>query len=316
MLEVDRQPPPTVEPRSVPIATLSSTTAAPGSGTSRWASVVEQVSTVAGVVAPTTVVTALLYYFGYVATYARYGYFGVDAATLRLPTQDLVLQSVAVVYVPCAVLFGLGIACVVVRNQTRAALRDEARWLRLRQLGRAAVLLGVVLLLRALLGMVVPDIARTERPATTPSALGAGVLSILYGRHLLRSTGRSRGGVVPERALSLLTAGIVVLSLFWIANSFAAEYGRGQAQVDSEALASRPAVTLDTGERLYLNEACVQEVQLPADTEQAFRYRVRGLRLLAVGRDRLFLVPDRWRDGCDVLVVPDDSSIRVQFGRR
>src|SRR4051794_26460224 len=70
----------------------------PAKGPHRWSNLLDQLSAVAGVVAPTTVLTALLYYYGYVATYARFAYFGVDLATLRLPTQELVLRSVAVLY--------------------------------------------------------------------------------------------------------------------------------------------------------------------------------------------------------------------------
>jgi hypothetical protein len=285
------------------------------SSSTRWGSLLEQLSTVAGVLAPTTVITALLYYYGYVATYARFGYFGVDLATLRLSTQDLVLKSVAVLYVPCAVLLGLGIAYLVIRNRTRMALAARARWRSLRRVGRVAVALGVGLIIRAVVGVVVPSVAVTEFPATTPMALGAGTLSLLYGRHLLRNTVPGRGDMVPGNAVVILGAGIVILSLFWAANTFAAAYGSGQAERDSKALTSRPAVTLDTRERLYLNTACAEETLLPADTDQSFRYRNRGLRLLAVGSDRLFLIPDRWRDGCQILVVRDDDSVRIQLGR-
>ena len=310
---------PTVEPEANGARALSGQsprgTARPDPAPSRWGSLLDQLSTIAGIVAPTTVVTALLYYYGYVATYARFGYFGVDLATLRLPTQELVLRSVAVLYVPCAVILILGIAYLLARNRTRTALASPSLWPRLRRIGWGALLLGGIALLRAVVGIVVPDVAEKEFPATTPITLGVGVLALLYGRHLLTRTAARQGDGVPESAVVLLGAGVVVLSLFWAANTFAAAYGRGQAEVDSERLSSRPAVTLDTKERLYLNAACAEETLLPADSEQTFRYRHRGLRLLTVGSDRLFLVPDRWSDGCDVLVVPDDDSVRIQFGR-
>lgn len=317
-IDAGRQPPPaqpTAPPTSGPAGPPPSSVATPPEPGQRWGNLLDQLSAVAGIVAPSTVVTALLYYYGYVATYARFDHFGVDLATLRLPTQELVLRSVAVLYVPCAVLLTLGIAYVLVRNRTRAALAERSRWARLRRVGWVAVGLGGLLLIRALVGIVVPEVAREEFPATTPIALGAGVSSLLYGRHLLTRARAPRSGAVPESAVFMLGTGVVVLSLFWAANTFAAAYGRGQAEIDSRTLDSRPAVTLDTKERLYLNAACAEETLLPADSEQTFRYRHRGLRLLTVGSDRLFLVPDRWADGCDVLVVPDDDSVRIQFGR-
>jgi hypothetical protein len=289
---------------------------APNRSDGRWSGVLEQLSTVAGIVAPTTVLTALLYYYGYVATYARFDYFGVDVAVLRLPTQDLVLRSVAVLYVPCAAILGLGIGYLLIRNGTRTAVRSKARWPRLRQVGWAAVTIGSALLVRAAIGLVRPDVAQNEFPATTPMALGFGVSLVLYGRHLLKHTADDGGNDTAQSAVYLLASGIVVLSLFWAANTFAAAYGRGQAEDDSVALTDRPEVVLDTKERLFLNTACATETSLvPADAEQGFRYRHRGLRLFAVGSDRLLLIPDRWRDGCEVLVVPDDDSVRIQFGR-
>jgi hypothetical protein len=46
---------------------------------------------------------------------------------------------------------------------------------------------------------------------------------------------------------------------------------------------------------------------------QTFHYRYRGLRLLIEGQDRMFLVPDKWSASDSTLVVPLDSSVRVQF---
>lgn len=295
-------------------------TQAPG----RWEQVLSQLSAVAGVIAPTTVLTALLYYYGYVATYARFDYFGIDLATLRLSTQELVMRSAAVLYVPCAVVLGLSIGYLMARNWTRAALGVQRPSPRLRTLGWAAVAVGVALLVRAAVGIAVPRLAETEYPATTPACLGAGAVALYYGRHLLRHVERARRRRLgqrparrqpaPEGAVVLLLIGVVVLSLFWAANTFAAAYGRGQAQADSRSLTDRPAVTLDTREQLHLNTTCAEARTLPEDEDQSFRYRHRGLRLLAVGSDRLFLIPEAWQQGCDVLVVPDDDSVRLQFG--
>jgi len=181
-------------------------------------------------------------------------------------------------------------------------------------LGGVAAGLGVGLFVGVVVGFVAPNGGVPDSPATPPMAPGAGALPLLYGRPLLKSTAPGRDDVVPGPAVVILGAGVAILSLFGPANTSAPAYGSGQAERESKALSSRPAVTLDTKERLYLNTACAEETSLPADTEQSYRYRNRGLRLLAVGSDRLFLIPDRWRDGCQVLVVPDDDSVRIQLG--
>lgn len=55
-----------------------------GAAAAPWGSQIrERLGAVANVIAPTTVVTTLLFYFGYVATTARFGHFGVYAGNSR-----------------------------------------------------------------------------------------------------------------------------------------------------------------------------------------------------------------------------------------
>ncbi|MFC6019992.1 hypothetical protein ACFP2T_27830 [Plantactinospora solaniradicis] len=57
----------------------------------------------------------------------------------------------------------------------------------------------------------------------------------------------------------------------------------------------------------------MQESLLPESEGQRFHYRYRRLRLLIMGRDRMFLVPEKWTASNSTLVVPMDGSVRVQF---
>src|ERR1700754_771735 len=57
---------------------------------------------IAGIVAPTTAVTALLLYFGYIGTRARFAYFGVYLDLTEISNQDRVLSGLEVLYVPAA----------------------------------------------------------------------------------------------------------------------------------------------------------------------------------------------------------------------
>ena len=52
------------------------------------------------VVAPTTLVTALAFYFGWVLTNSRASYFGIDASALGFSTQDYLLRSADALFVP------------------------------------------------------------------------------------------------------------------------------------------------------------------------------------------------------------------------
>ena len=93
------------------------------------------------------------------------------------------------------------------------------------------------------------------------------------------------------------------------------EYGRQQAQVLAGDLSVRPSVTMDTKERLFFQFPGVYETGLPQKSkEPQFRYRYRGLRLLAQSNGRVFLIPDQWAPGNgNCLMLPVDSDTRFQF---
>jgi hypothetical protein len=64
---------------------------------------------------------------------------------------------------------------------------------------------------------------------------------------------------------------------------------------------------------LFLRSPGVQETKLPASEGQTFHFRYRNLRLLIHGKDRMFLVADRWSASSSTVVVPLDGSVRGQF---
>ena len=62
------------------------------------------VSIATTIVAPATVLGALLFYFGYVSSASEYKYFGVDVDTIGLSTQDYIMRSPQTLLVPLLVL--------------------------------------------------------------------------------------------------------------------------------------------------------------------------------------------------------------------
>jgi hypothetical protein len=182
------------------------------SQTERW------VSFAAGIVAPVTLISGLLFYFGYVSARSEYEYFGVDVDTIGLNTRDYVMRSPQPLLVPLLVITLIAVAGLLLHN----AIQPTSTGLR-----RAKI---------------------------------AAVLFLLLG----------------------------VL-----------------------ALIGYPL--LDTNERLQSRSPGLEETSLRPGAGQTFNYRYRGLRLLAVGQNRLFLVPQRWNASNTTLVVPLDGSIRVQF---
>ena len=79
------------------------------------------IATWAGVIAPASVLSAVLFYFGYVSSRSQYEYFGVDVDAVGLGTQDYVMRSPQPLLVPLIVLTLLGAGLLV----GHAAIRDR-----------------------------------------------------------------------------------------------------------------------------------------------------------------------------------------------
>lgn len=269
-----------------------------------------------GFVAPTTILTALFLYFGYVWTDSFYEYFGVDAATLQFSPQDYMLRSVQALYVPVGAILLIGLlltwaqpSIVVVVLRHRHVRWWQVAWRALLGIGLALMVAGVVFVL-------LPG-ASTRSSMLAPLCIAAGVLVLGYCRSLaaLRRRGRFRRAGARERTGTGLVLAIVTLCLFWSANSFAQQYGRGMAVDLGGQLTLRPAVTMDTTQELFLQLPGVTETGLPAASkDQTFHFRYRGLRLLAQSGDRMFLVSTQWTPHTGrALMLTTGPDVRIQF---
>lgn len=283
-------------------------------------------SQVASVVAPTTVVTAMLLYFGFIGTRARFAYFGVHLDLVDLSNQDLVLYGLEILYVPVAALF-LAVLLLVV-------LHAAISWLVTARSGRATALLvaglgalaGALLLARAVLGLVVGHVARQETPGATALALAGGPALLAYAGWIAARVEVHRGAGTPalrgwyvsqpvrvlRRSALVAVGALVVAGLFWAGTSFAWRVGEGRAFDDALQLPERPEVVLDTEQRLVDLPPFVQESRLPPDQDAKLRYRYRGLRLLVESGGRLFLVPGHWTRQGRTLIVTYDDTVRLQ----
>jgi hypothetical protein len=261
------------------------------------------VSFAAGIVTPVTLLTALLFYFGYVSARSQYAYFGIDVDTVGLSTQDYVMRSGQPLLVPLLVLTLVAVAGLLLHNaiQSRADL-VAVQWARLAAIFVLA--LGVVgLFLYPVLGGL-PFYA-----LVVPIVIGLAAAGLAYVSYL--STKLQDHS--PHVVLIALLAVVTLTCAFWATATTAQYSGRGLAKADAEHLDQFPVVILDTKERLHLHSPGVEETALQQNAGQTFNYRYRGMRLLIVGENRLFLVPQQWNASNTTLVVPLNDSIRVQF---
>lgn len=275
----------------------------------------------ASVVAPITIISALLFYFGYVSSRAQYKYFGVDVDTIGLSTQDYVMRSPQPLLVPLLVLVVIAVALVAVHLWVTAWL-GRARPERARIVTHRALYIGLVILAAGItliiLYPVLADWPYYNLVTPIIVAVGAGVVAYSW-RLVSRLPPEPDALPSPAGSPALRRMGLVLLcvlvaaTLFWSTATIAQWSGRGLARQDARHLDDLPRVILDTKERLYITDPFIKETALPASEGQTFRYRYRNLRLLIQGKDRMFLVPDAWSASDSTLVVPLDDSVRVRF---
>jgi hypothetical protein len=262
------------------------------------------VSFAAGIVAPVTLISGLLFYFGYVSARSQYEYFGIDVDTIGLSTQAYVMRSPQPLLVPLLILTLLAVAGLVLDNLIRRRL-SPAPVRRARLAAIAVLLLGII----GLLGY--PLIGHLPYYALlVPLVIGLAAAALAYISYL---TGKVEPELGKQRVLIALLGVVTITCAFWATATTAQYSGRGLAKSDAEHLDQFPVVILDTKEKLQLRSPGLEETALRAGAGQTFNYRYRGLRLLVVGQNRLFLVPQNWNASNTTLVVPLDGSIRVQF---
>ncbi|MPZ87246.1 MAG: hypothetical protein GEU81_04050 [Nitriliruptorales bacterium] len=264
-------------------------------------------------VAPASLLSALLFYFGYVFSRAQYAYFGVDVDAIGLSTRDYVMRSPQALLVPLLVIALGGTALLV----AHLALRSRDIPL---AVVRATFVVAAVVLLAGLVLLFGYEQYGGWGPygAVTPLLITTGVALAAYAARWPAAPGFLAGGkgtgpAVVRRGALMLALVVIATCLFWATATLAEWTGRGTAKETARELDQLPLVILDTQERLFLTDGVVEESVLPTHEGQTFRYRYRRLRLLVQGDERMFLVPDQWTASNSALAVSLDGSVRVQF---
>jgi hypothetical protein len=263
-------------------------------------------------IAPTTIITSVCYYFGYIWTREYLSYFGIDSNAIGYTSSDYVLKSVNVLFAPILVLV-LGLAATLwAVAYTRRLAKQDRHTTAIRVVGWIAVCVGIALTLRGVVGVVRPHWELIHGTLLTALALCAGPVALVVGCWLLSAL---HNRTEPEpftnaRLVSLVAAGaVIVMALFWLTNIFATAYGESEAKSTAAELWNKETgVTLYTSDRLGAPSNLV--VQSPmSDTSDAAQpagaFRYLCLRALLVHGDRWVLVPARWTPEYGYAVIVD-----------
>ena len=287
-----------------------------------------------------TLVTAVLFYFGWRRSDVQARAMGVDVSLFGFSSSDYVLRSISALYLPLLVALGLLLAAGLLHGRVLAGLQAPA-W---RVPGRreraaaaaarvargaiwtAAACVGLVLAagLPSLPGAVETAAARLqEQQWLVPLVLVAAVLVATCGGWLAQ---RLRPPVRPAASSPwaallppLVAAGAVLLGTFWLLEEYASAVGRGQAVQLAQGVDRLPRAVVLSARPLHLDVPGVAEQRLPATgggPQDAAGFRTTGLRLLARSGGKVVLLHDGWepRTGT-VVVLPDSDELTWQFSR-
>ncbi|AZM49645.1 hypothetical protein DMB38_31170 [Streptomyces sp. WAC 06738] len=299
------------------------------------------------VVAPTSFVTGLMYYFGLNQAWWFYAYFGVDATLLGLGTTDYLVISVDALFVPMVVTATVGLTAFWGHDLLRSRLAAGARSPALRVLVPALGATGALLALSGFWTVLDNDFFLRHHLAIAPLSLAIGVILLAYALQLRRTlppdalrpdpptptqdpdepgdgqrapqpqppaqhrlAPRPEWAAVAEWAVVFVLVG---LSLIWAATDYAASVGRARAQQLVARLPTSTTAVLRSERSLSIDAPGVRELRC-ADATSGYPYRYEGLVLVIQSADQYVLLPRTWQPRQSVaLVIPRTASVRLEF---
>jgi hypothetical protein len=267
---------------------------------------------IGAVVAPTTVVAGLAFYFGWRREQAFAGYFGIDQSMLGFSTSDYVLRSVDALFVPFVV-----VLLVLFGAVTARALLAGHRYRRE---------LTPIIALAGLGAFVVGILLAWGHPVSSGyvylQALGIGIGALLVA-DALGHWPKARSNSLA--AVRFVAVALALVSAFWATSEYADSRGLILARRLAADLTVNPVATIFSNRNLDINpnryyRGC-SDLVVSKLRGGAYSYRYSGLTLLLRSGGKYFLTPTPgsytpWRAEDDaVLIVPEDESMRVEFQR-
>lgn len=277
---------------------------------------------VGSVVAPTTLLTALMFYFGLMFAIGYFQYFGVNWTVLNLPVQNYLILSASSSIIPLIYVAGATLLALWLYQLRLETFSAKKRRIALRALTPSVTVAGLVLVSLAMVDAVFGVLVF---PSTFLEARGlslsTGVLLLTYAGRLRRAlTGERRPGQVPQHAPDTVVVAkwgavfiLVSVGLFWAVGSYAVGVGLTGAHGLAADLSTRADVVLYSEKSQSLQAPGVQEVTCQ-NPDAAYRFRYEGLKLVPQSGDQYLFLPTGWTpaDGAAIL-IPRDEKVRLEF---
>lgn len=265
------------------------------------------------IAAPTTLVTALLFFFGWSHAFWFFDYFGVNSTTLGLTTQDYLMRSQDFLFIPLAVLGCLLTAYILFRTKLWEFM--------LPRIGSSP---RVVTIGTTVVGLILVGIGMISIGGGTPFnwVVALPGLCIVVGALLIAAAIRLRRTHQHnvESSAGSLSAGewaavfvLVGAGLFWAVADYAAAVGTGRAMDQVDQLPAQPSVLIHSAKNLGLSGPGVVEL-ICDEADAAYPFRYDGLKLVLQSGNQYLLLPAEWsRDTGVAFLLPRSDTIRLDF---
>ena len=272
-----------------------------------------------GIVAPTSLLTGLLFYFGRSRSAGYYRYFRVNFTVLDLTTNDYLLAGIDGLFVPISVASLLALVCLWLNRLLLTRLPGDARRRAVRILVPVAAVAGAVLMTLAFLDLLTEGEVFGANSPAGGLCLAVGVLLLAYAVRLIRLSlprpapvrgRRSQATGLAEWGAAFL---LVSIGLFWAADGYAFGVGTGGAIQLHRALPVVPEAVIYSAQSLSLDVPEVTETRC-ADPDAAYRFRYTGLRLVRQAGNQYVLLPANWsRESGTTVLIARSATIRLEF---
>jgi hypothetical protein len=280
---------------------------------------------VATIAAPTTLVTALLYYFGWARSSTEAHALGLDDSLFGFSTTDYILRSISSMFWPLflgAVAVLVGLIChrgVTVAFGDQTTSDGTLAGSRLRFLQVLVIVLAVLGVLALVLGAAGAHVSRPTRfeSLAAPVAVTVSVVLLayavyLYGRYGWRHhDAPATAELRPLAPLAwILVIILLLLSMFWSVSHYAGVKGVDLAIEVDRSVPAMPSVVIYSAKRLGFQPPVVETAI--GNQDSAYRYMYTGLKLLVHSGHNYFL---RLSDPRDLrnIVIADSPDLRLEF---
>jgi hypothetical protein len=192
------------------------------------------VKIIGSVVAPTTLLTALLLYFGRRHAQGLFRVLRVPFTVFELTPQDYLIRSADGLFVPVTIVAGVAVLACWAHYLLVGSGSDRARAAVVRAVAPLSAVVGIALVVFAAVATVSGDAAFPGFPEGGGLSLAIGVLLLAYAVRLIRTLAPTRqsrparpvGGAVAEWTAIFVLVGV---GLFWAVNSYAIGVGTSRA---------------------------------------------------------------------------------------